>query len=330
MKTCLPLFLFFCLHSFLNYGQNPEVEIIQYPSFSGDSSYYDIAEINQGEYWIVGKNGVIHQLSENKLIKPLSYPNTGIHWLKIGKFTNGNVLIVGDYGNILIWDACQKHWNQKSLKGYKNKCFYNLVVIDSLTAYICGGNRNIALSKKRIPHGFVLKTNDGGVTWQRDFSRARFMFWSMKVSENNQKIVLMGYTPNATQFFEKDITINRWIKSYKLKGLFHDFCFSDAQCPVTVGSRTLNFRKNAMIAESPCHIWCNKEKGAFWDVEKIGRNFIVCGSKGYIVFKTPDNFWKQLPINIYENFYEIIPVSENQAIIVGSRQAVVKVIFLSY
>lgn len=318
------LLLFFILTTGVSWAQRPDFTIIQQGSPSGDSSYYDICRISSDEYWAIGKRGIITRINSSGLTIPGSYPNQGEDLLNMAKLDDSNYLICGDKGLVYHYNMPGDHWTVTRVKGYENSCFYSICAVDGRTAFISGGRSEIVNSQRVIPFGFILKTEDGGKTWNKIYSSVTQMIWSIKYNPQTSRLSALTYSPVKTKIIVSPDKGYSWKTISKIKGLYHDFN-NNKQEMVLAGGKNGNFLKNGNICSGNKKIPFNT--GLFWDVEDSGDFTLVSGSHGNMLIK--DNFsrWELIPTPVKNNLYEICFIDEKSAFLVGNNKTILKVDF---
>ena len=313
-------------HTTLSFSQNPFFSILHQGDDS-DSSYYDIAKVGESDLWAIGEYGVITEISGAGELQSISYPNQGVDLYKLDKFDDQHFIIAGDEGYVYLYDADCNEWSHQQIEGYEKSSFYNLCVIDDQTAFLCGGKSKIIQEKRVIPFGFILKTEDGGHTWQKVYVNLLNMVWSVRYDKESAEVLALLYAPIKSKILRSpDIGIN-WEVDKKIRGLFHEFNLIDEEIVLSGGNsaRTMN-SKSGMVAVND-EIYSDDQTGMFWDIENKGDLTMASGTKGNLLFKAPLGGWKLVstPVNI--SLYEIVFIDDHSAYVVGSRQTIMKVRF---
>ncbi|MCF8296682.1 MAG: hypothetical protein K9J13_03975 [Saprospiraceae bacterium] len=321
------LLIFLILCSLTNvYPQRIELSIIQNPT-ENDSSYYDINRIDDNNFWIVGKNGVINNINNEGKIESVKYPNKGINLYKVENLGKDLTIICGDKGSIYLYDKKNKSWCFKQIHNYEHRCFYSMSVVNDSTAFICGGHRRIGTAKKAIPSGFILKTSDKGQTWTEVYQNKKAMVWSVDYNKSLKKVYAVCYSPFRSAIICSDENGTEWTSVFKnLKGLFHDFAFTANQQMMLVGSRNHKFNNKGKIIQPDLNsFFTSVNHGALWGLTKLGNTFFACGYLGATCYKKSNGEWFFLKNPLNTNLYEFAVIDNNSAYIIGSWKTILKI-----
>lgn len=313
------------------------IQFIQTGNTQGDSSYYDIFQKNSNEFWIGGKGGILKKFTLDETnVQDIPYPNEGASILRINQM-GSKMLLAADKGTLYIGENQQ--WTIHKFKSYRNHCFYDLLVIDSLHAFMCGGKSKIAVGKRTIPFGFILATRDGGVTWDPVFKDWKRMVWRLEWDAIHNKVLALTYSPTGSLIFESLNRGEQWSKTiYKSADLFHDFSYQNDKGLLLAGgeSGNLSKRKSCLLQENrnsdqQSHLQedFTIEAGLIWDysnsttVEAAGACF------GNLLYRTTDgdNTWKCVQVSKFINLYEVLFYSDKEALIIGSNKSLLSVQF---
>lgn len=322
-KTITFFFAFLAVSSI---AQPPEFTVIQSGLPSGDSSYYDVCRVAEDEYWAIGKKGIITKFGTGGISEMYSHPNRGADLLNMAMLDEDNYLLCGDKGFVYHFEKSSQSWNVMQVKGYENSCFYSVCAIDKNTAFISGGRSGIVNSQRVIPFGFILKTEDGGKTWERVFRSAAYMIWSVKYDKETKRVYALIYTPVKTRLICSDDSGRSWkLNQRKIKGLFHDFNITGGNL-FLAGGKNGNFRKNgALRLGNNCVKY--KNTGIFWDVETSRNLALASGTNGNLLFKDHSDNWTLVHSPVDNNLYEICFIDEKSAFLVGNNKTILKVDF---
>jgi hypothetical protein len=204
-------------------GQDLSIDILQQGETYEDSSYYDILEVRD-EYWIAGKYGTLKKYTVSEGLTNVTYPSLGVDIYKMDRLGEEKIIASGDKGTVYLFDLKSKTWQSQQLEGYENACFYNLAVMSESKIYISGGNTKIAHSKKAVPQGFILESNDGGITWSETYSNPFKMVWCVKKNPFDDQMYALMYTINKTHLYK--LVNDNWEKVEKVgNSIFHEVQF---------------------------------------------------------------------------------------------------------
>ncbi len=323
------VFLFLFLSAFsgtIVCAQSPLFTIVEKGNSIKDSSYYDICRVGNDEFWAIGKKGIITKFGSNGVCEKEFYPNCGIDLLNMVKMDDDNYLLCGDKGIIYQYNKAARNWKIIKVKGYENCCFYSICNVNNKIAFISGGRSKIANSQRVVPFGFILKTEDGGSTWQKVYNSIINMVWSVKFNPENNKIFALIYSPVKSGLLSSDDYGNSWeLEGKKFKGLFHDFKIEEENI-LLAGGKNGRYKKNGTVigAKSSYH---NKATGIFWDIEAGKYLTLASGSNGDLLVKNNSGPWQLLQTPLNNNLYEICLIDEKSAFLVGNNKTIIRVDF---
>ncbi|MBT7041114.1 MAG: hypothetical protein HN921_14865 [Bacteroidetes bacterium] len=191
-----------------------------------DPSFYDITKISDNEYWIGGEFGILNSMDTLGRITPIELPFECSHILRIVK-RESDVYITTTDGQLINYNLISKIFKRSTYdQKYRKSCFYDMLILDDGTLYICGGASRIASGKVAYPNGFVLKTSvdkmdDIEVIWK---NRNSFV-WSMYYEQDKNNLLMSAYSIpllNSSIYFSND-SGSTWKKEFIIKGIVHDF-----------------------------------------------------------------------------------------------------------
>ncbi len=298
------------------------VSVLQHSDRS-DSSYYDAEQIATNEYWLVGKKGIISSTKDCKHFAAVNYPNKGVNILRIARFSKNHILLCADSGYIYHYYKKPGCWDVLRVKGYENKVFYNCAIVNDSVAYICGGNSAISQARIAIPGGFILKTKDKGITWKEIHSAPGSMFWDIDFDGKN--IVAVKYNVVGSRLLTFDIDNDSIVKRSQLYSmLIHENLPGEA---LMAGGKNFNYKRNGCITTSVNAVNPMFQTiGMIWDVEAVGHQIVASGSKGVVmIFDEMKGVFDKLNSVGEYNLYDILPINETKALMVGSNKTIVEV-----
>lgn len=160
MLKAFNILIVICLANFQLFAQ----QLLRYDSQEVPStSIYDIYAINTNRYILAAKNGIIAECDTAGNIKVLKASANAANFLKSEKINDSLIMVVGDNGNIFVFNVLTNDWIEKKLLNFNNKALYNICTDNKSNIYICGGHSKIACGQKAIPNGFILKSKDGAI-----------------------------------------------------------------------------------------------------------------------------------------------------------------------
>ena len=302
----------------------PEISIINDRKIPNDSSFYDMVSLNNDNFILAGKFGIIKTINRTGNIETLQNPQIGNDIYKIDKWDNENVIACSDKGFVLQYNLKNKIWQTLQVKGYENSCFYSMCIVDEKTAYICGGKSEIAHSLKVIPFGFILATTDRGKTWKQVYSNPIQMVWSISVDPGSNEINALVYQPNRSFIYSLKTGEKKFQKKISLgKGLYHDLDYDKNNNWLVVGGR--HEGKGTVKSLLYKHEF---NSGLIWSYSKNNEKELFSTSNSSFILK--ENNKEQefiLPLKNNYGLYECAFFDDKKAIIIGSGQSIIFVDF---
>lgn len=318
---CQISFLLINFSCFTSKAQNVTISVLQQGTSYQDSSYYDIMPVAD-KFWIGGKYGTLKMIDKDGNLENINSPSQHLDIYKLDKFDEQNLIACGDKGRVYLHNTKQNLWKTIKVKGYEKACFYNMVVVDENTAYICGGNSKIAHSKKRIPNGFILESKDKGLTWKKVYSNPFMMVWCVKYNAFAKKVYALMYTPNRTYLY--GLEGNNWKKEKNIgNSIFHEIQFLNAQDYVATGG--WQTQKGRIYSNNKKAIFPNS--GLIWGRTEGSKYDIYSASKGQILFddKMGNYHCYAAKLNKDFNIYETVFTSDSTAIAIGSARTILMI-----
>ncbi len=330
-KPSLLCFLFFCICLLSLNAQH--IELMHAGSKSDDSSYYDICRTQDGQFFVGGKFGVLKCIQKDGTLTDVDFPRGNQSILRIQEFYNGALILAADAGH--IYRKTNHQWSVLQIPQYKKSCFYDITIMDSTTAIVCGGKSEIAVGNRVIPFGFALLTTDGGDTWKPVYQKWNRMVWRVLHDKKNNITYMLTYSPFGSRVLESSNQGTSWAKS-SMRGnvLWHDMELNAEQQFVFCGGKSGNLkRKEGIIEYHNKHTDLKQQHlspnaGMIWDYRANDSFEVATGSKGMLHFKenSPQQTWKTIQVQPPVNLYEISFIDGNSAFIVGSNKTLYKLI----
>lgn len=307
---------FFCALS--TEGQELNIDVIQQGDNYQDSSYYDILGVDS-EYWICGKYGTLKSIKANGEIRNVSSPSNGLDIYKMDKLDANTIIASGDQGTIYTHNLESGQWNSYQVPGYRDACFYNLAVMSPTQVYVSGGNSKIAHSKKSIPEGFILESNDGGITWKEIYSNPFKMVWCVKKNPFDNQLYALMYTLNKTHLFK--LEAGKWEKKEKIgNSIFHEIQFESKTDYVATGGwigkkGRVHYNQRKVTISNAGLIWSRVANDKYELLPACNGQIVLGDKKGNLqLFGTK--------LNKGFSIYEAVFTSENTAIAIGSARTI--------
>lgn len=322
MKLLLKKIAFGCIAIALcpAFGQELSIDILQQGEAYDDSSYYDILKV-QDEYWIAGKYGTLKKYTQIDGLSNIRYPSLDVDIYKMDRLGDDKIIASGDKGTVYIHDLKSNSWEANQIKGYENACFYNLAVLNESKIYISGGNSKIAHSKKSVPAGFILESNDGGLTWHQTYSNLFRMVWCVKKNPFDDQVYALMYTINKTHLYK--YVNGDWKKIEKVgNSIFHEIQFESPKEYVATGGwigkkGRIHYNNRKVIIQ---------HSGLIWGRTTNEKYEIYPACDGQIVLGNHKGNYKLFGKKLNQQFsiYEVIFTSENEALAIGSARTLLK------
>lgn len=296
---------------------------------NADSSFYDIIKVDDNEYWAAGEYGILKKIDTLGNISAIpQFANTGKSILKLVK-TSNYIFIATAEGLIYRYDLSTKTFIQKEFPNYKNRCFYNIIVLKNGKLLVCGGNSAIAKDQKRIPYGFIALVDQDLTHIDLVWKCYRKFVWSI-VEQINGNVLAVAFDALNTQIIEsKDYRY--WKTVHKIRGMVYNISIFDNQLWY-IGAKSILYKKNGMIG-----VKFNKEKrtldynaGCIWAIGEFGKEKMAVSNSGQIL--TVDNTCTVTnKIQIPEAFtlYDYEKISDTKIITVGHGRSAYLVDFSS-
>lgn len=311
------IFLILWCLPFLGLAQPPSIQVWMQGSGYRDSSFYDILPLAGGECWVAGKYGILKEVHADGKITSVSYPSLGIDIYRLGAFDEDHLIACADKGVVYLHQPSAKIWKTVKVDGYEKSCFYSLKVVNNTTAFLCGGNSKIAHSQKAIPRGFILKTEDGGITWKEVYRNWGQMVWDLAWDSEGNTCTALIYSPNKTWLYRSDAQGENWKKEKKLgQGIFYQAAWNNGHLACTGG----NLKGDGRIFEGG-HDEIFRKVGLIWSAKKNGDKEVFTGSRSTLLLREGSN----QPLQIFStgltkqyNLYRAHFLSDNKVLVVGS------------
>lgn len=315
--------------------QAQHLELIHSGTHADDSSYYDIYRAKDGHFMLGGKFGVLKTLHEDGSIRDVEYPRGGESILRIQEFYRGAFILAADAG--IVYTMHNDQWSTLELQNYKSSCFYDVAIIDSTTALMCGGKSEIACGKRVVPFGFVLRTEDGGATWKRVYRKWNRMVWKVLYDLDTKRSYMLTYSPFGSRVFESEDAGKTWHRSaIRSSALWHDMEINSDHQLIFCGGKSGNLKRSEgqiCYKDTPIIGKCETSKsildsGMIWDYHATDNFEIASGSRGilYVKKKGLQAEWKRMEVKPAVNLYEISFIDPHSAYIVGSNKTLYKLI----
>ena len=338
VKLCLPLgriFLLFLISGFISNSSSAQsIQVVCQGKGGQDSSFYDIFQFSDNKYWIGGEYGILKQLNNEGNLTSVVYPNLGVSILKIAQQGEESILMAGDKGTLYRKKDKLSAWEIIQPAGYKNKCFYDLTIVNDSIALMCGGKSKIAYGKKSIPGGFILKTEDRGVTWKKVFGRTVRMFWRIKPMKIKGEFYLLSYAPWGSRIFKSSDNGDSWKKTeFKSNNLWYDLKVNPSGNLICHGGKNGQIYQkgsgcidNLSDSKSRNQLLKQQPLNWVWDYGFTDDWEVMTSMRGQMNIKNQaDENWQLISLPTGGNLYKICPNTPNSFWVIGSQQGVYRV-----
>ena len=238
--------LFFFLFIFFLRSQAQEITCISNGNGS-DSSFYSIARINENEYWLCGETGILKRLDTLGHLQNIGIPEYHGHLLKVLRW-NDYIFLSSDEGTMYRYHQKDRTWLVKQFRGFEERCFYDFLIDADGRLMICGGAKGIAKGKKKIPHGFILRS-DTGFTCSVIMRKRIDEFYFLIRADASGKAHLLSFNGYWSKIYEsKDL--RKWKRREKIKGLVHDMIHFD-DTVFYCGASDIRYKESGLFFSSP-------------------------------------------------------------------------------
>ncbi len=286
------------------------------PGYAQDSSFYDVAKINDNEYWIGGEFGILYKTDTLGNLNSILKDKIDASILKI-QHANNYVFIATDKSQIVKYDLQNHEYVIKSFPQLENKCIYDLIVCKDGTLMICGGKTDISKSKLRVPRGFIATLDTSLTNFEFSWTCYRKFVWSLIQLDNGD--ILASCFDGLTSSILVSDTPKAWKRKDRVFGLVHEFYKVDNEVWYS-GTQTFNVSKNGIYGKvfdnkGPLHTF---KEGSVWALTIINGTLIGVTQTGEIFeVDTQTGLARLKSFKSEESIYDCIQVGKNKMIIVG-------------
>ncbi len=308
MRYLLLLIFVFLLHC----SKSQSFEIIRNADYP-DSSFYDIFRLGRSEYWLAGENGVLYTMNADGELKAVVYPSLGLDILKIDTLSDGELVLAAEEGTLYFYNRKKGTWRVQQLAGFEDKVFYEMASGPGKELLICGGSSKIAASRARLPKGFIIRSEDGGNTWETLYSNPFAMVWDVDLVEG--KLIASIYNPLSRRRLISLREDGKWQAELR-KGsmLFHQY---DEENALLAGTRHILFRPEAVAGRVDDEMHTVPGTSMCWSVKRSGRWVVSLASAGVVEV---DDGRKRKRFKVSNlNLYEMERSPDGGIFIVGSH-----------
>ncbi|MFN4234549.1 MAG: WD40/YVTN/BNR-like repeat-containing protein [Bacteroidia bacterium] len=294
------------------------------------TSFYDIYPLNENQFILAGKNGVISACNKDGNMQLLKENSNSANLLKSIRINDSLIMVIGDKGRIYTLNTNDNTWNETFLSRFENKALYNTCSDKNGNLYINGGHSKIACGQAAVPHGFILKSTDGGKNWEKIYSRFSKMVWDVKFNPADEKLYAIVYSPFGSKLLSSSNEGKTWktiLKSEK-KDLFHAlYITSDGKIMISGGNYSNNGGKGAIYEINGNEYIKHTTTYFVWDIVSTPEIDIASCSKGWIVYRiksTNNTNWQEMHSTADYNLYEVEKISDTSFLLGGSRKTLIR------
>ena len=250
-----------------------------------DSSFYDIARIDQNRFWAGGENGILKEINQEGIVTDIPLPYRDINILKIVR-SGDYVFLAADKGTIIRYDLnTGKVIRSNFSKKFQKKCFYDMLALEDGTLIVAGGNQKIAKAGKSIPHGFIARLDpqlafDPEISWEHPL----FFAWSILEPQNDLsgEYFAVVYNGIHSTLLSSANEGQSWQKKQNIKGLVHDISWRDDRIWLA-GSKNFFFHKNGWIRDMTGEEVFFVQEGCIWSMLTVGEATYALAYNGALI-----------------------------------------------
>jgi hypothetical protein len=279
-----------------------------------DSSFYHVTKINNNEFWAGGEYGILKKIDSLGNVGSLNFPNDGKGILKIERVKN-YVFVVTNNAVIYRYDIEKKIFIKKTFPNFKNKCFYDFIVLQNGQLLVCGGTSGISEGQKKIPRGFIALLDQElekiNIVWKC----YRKFVWSLLELENGEVLAATFNGKNSKIIKSKNY--NNWKIDTKIKGLVHEIAIINNEIWYA-GTASLHFNRNGIFGiKNQNSVGLNKT-GCLWSMDMFFGKMITVTNNGKLLILDKNNVEiKQIDTPSPYAIYDIVKIAESKILIVG-------------
>jgi hypothetical protein len=302
-----------------------EIKLIQ----KGDNhspSFYDITKIHDNEYWLGGEFGVLSIFDTLGNSKNIDLPFDISHILRIKNHKNKVYISTSD-GQMITYCKDSKKFHQYNFNNdYRKYCFYDFIILDNDSVYICGGSKRIASGRIALPNGFILKTSIDFKQIEKIYSSKNKFVWTLFFDEQKKQLLMSSFSVphmKSTISFTEDGGAN-WNQMHQVNGIVCNLLRIEDDLWYA-GSKNLLYRRNGMIGKIAAgeNRQIVKKSGCIYNLAEMNKQLICCNFNGKFISIDVDSRQEvHIPkINSYP-LYRSAKISTNKCFIVGHAQTV--------
>jgi hypothetical protein len=280
-----------------------------------DSSYYHLTKITENEYWACGEKGIITSFDSVGHFQSMDIQTDGFNILKAERIAD-YVLIATDDSRIMKYDLLSKTLKKVDFKKYKNRCFYDFLVLPTGKILLCGGATGISKGEKEIPFGFIAVTDSNLSDPKKIWKSFRKFAWSLLQKKDGSITAAVFNGVNTSLINTKNLV--HWKKQKKINGLVHEIKLKDNQDEMSyVGTASLHYNRKGILGLDDKNNMIIDSSGCFWSQE-ISHNFqIICSQKGQLYIFKNGQYSKMFQLPTTFALYDMKIISNQKLLVVG-------------
>jgi len=284
-----------------------------------DSSFYDIFRLSRSEYWLGGENGVLYAMNAAGELKAVHYPSLGLDILKIDTLADGQVLLAAEKGTLYFHNRKTGTWRIRQVKGFEDKVFYETASGPDGEVFVCGGSSKIAQSRARLPKGFIIRSADGGDSWERVYSNPFAMVWDVDLVQG--KLMAAVYNPLSRKRLISLRKDGRWKSELRKRSLLiHQY---DEENGLLAGTRHILFKPGAITGRMDGSMHALPGAAMCWSVKRSGPWLVSLASNGLLEIDNGSGR-KLFKVSNF-NLYEMEKSPDGGFFIVGSHGLILRI-----
>lgn len=292
-----------------------------------DSSYYDIARIDENEFWVGGENGILTCLDSLGNVSHMQLPVRGRDILKIvpsGQY----VYLAADQGTIFRYNRLRDTWiyTDFSDQGFGKLTFYDLVVMKSGRLVLSGGHNRIAQGQVAIPRGFVATLDEELLGAPQIVWRHALMFpFALEYDEAEDEVFVAAFNGINSQLFSSVDGAETFQRRNTIPGLVHDLLWHQNEMWYS-GAKGVRYTKTGLagkVDDKPIEM---EGEGCIWSLLPMGDQMYSLAYNGAIVAANEefDSYdFKIRPSTT--SLYEAAAISATKAYIIGHGRTILMI-----
>lgn len=295
------------------FAQN--VRMIQ-NQYAGDSSYYDIARIAPGRYWMAGENGLLNEIDSAGNIHKVDFPYPNLNLLRI-QTHNQQIYIGADQGGLFKYNMETGYWSQAAVpKNFKKRCFYDMLLLpEENKLLVSGGHQKIAKGQKTLPLGFIASIDlDFQQDLQVEHKNSLSFVWAMAYTGG--QVYAASFTGLNTKILQSAPANLSFKKQSKVPGLVHHLEAHQGSIFYS-GTATTQYAQHGITGIVGSFQNKLEGYGCIWSVKQVGNQWIGLDYAGDVLLLNEQlALEKRIEVSQY-SLYELEFTAEERAFIIG-------------